>query len=120
MNTDKIIEKFSKIGLFDNENINQSTQSSNIYSFNTIVFPTIKRVMSTTISGGGWIKSKKQKLKENRINKLRKVQGLDPNVTLPEDEYVEGLISVQPLSAPILKNYYIDYIYEANIENRII
>lgn len=30
-------------------------------------------------------KSKKQQLKEDRINKLRKINGKDPNVKLPND-----------------------------------
>ena len=48
-------------------------------------------------------KSKKQQLKEDRINKLRKLDGKEPNVVLPNDTY-GGLV-------------YLDYIYGANSGN---
>lgn len=75
------------------------------------LLPIAKRIFSGTIAGGGWVKSKKQQLKENRINKLRKLEGKNPNVVLEKDEYIEGLVSVQPLSAPIGNLIYIDYKY---------
>ena len=39
--------------------------------FSAIQFPIVKRVLAKTLGGGGWIKSEKQQLKENRLNKLR-------------------------------------------------
>ncbi len=96
----------------------QSANTSNSNSFNTIQLPTVKRVMANTIGGGGWVKSKKQQLKEDRINKLRKLKGNKPNVKLEKDEYVEGLVSVQPLSAPIVQIFYADFKYETAEEKR--
>lgn len=80
-------------------------------SFSNIQFPTIQRVFAKTIGGGGWEKSKKQQLKEDRINKLRKLEGKKPNVKLEKDVYVEGLTSVQPLPAPTGYLTYLDYKY---------
>jgi hypothetical protein len=96
----------------------QSANTSNSNSFNTIQLPTVKRVMANTIGDGGWVKSKKQQLKEDRINKLRKLKGNKPNVKLEKDEYVEGLVSVQPLSAPIVQIFYADLKYETAEEKR--
>lgn len=88
-----------------------SVLDSNSGPFDSINFPIVKKVFVSTLGSDGWVKSKKQQLKEDRINKLRQLQGEEPNVILPEDEYVEGLISVQPLSAPIGKLFYMDYKY---------
>jgi len=85
---------------------------------NFSLLPLVKKIFATTISDGGWIKSKKQQLKEDRINKLRKVQGLEPNVELEKDEYVSGLIPVQPLSAPLGGIFYTDFKYETKKEER--
>lgn len=71
-------------------------------SFDKIQFPIIKTIMNSTLSGGGTIKSNKQKSKEDRINKLRKLKGKKPNIVLPDDEKIPGLIPVKPL--PKTKN----------------
>lgn len=121
---DKTIEKWSKTGLLEglkdlDANItSQSASTSTPTSFDSIQFPTVKRVMASTIGGGGWIKSKKQQLKEDRINKLRKLKGKKPNVNLEKDKYVEGLVSVKPLSAPIGNLTYMDFIFETEEERR--
>lgn len=107
---EKTIEKWSKLGLTEglsNQYVASVDPATN--SFDLIQFPMVKRVMSaTTIAGGGWVKSKKQQLKEDRINKLRKIKGLKPNVVLEKDQWVDGLVSVQPLSAPNPGLFYAD------------
>jgi hypothetical protein len=80
--------------------------------FETIQFPTIKQVMASTIGGGGWKKSKIQQLKEDRLNKLLKLNGEEPNVVLPNDEYVEGLVQVKPMSSPRIGLDYVYYYYK--------
>lgn len=82
------------------------------FPFSSFAFPLVKRVMTTTLAGG-WVKSKKQQLKENRINKLRKIKGLKPNIILPDDEYIDGLVAVQPLSAPVGQLFYMDFVYKS-------
>jgi len=86
-----------------------ATQSND--SFNSIQFPIVKKISATTLGGCGWVKSEKQILKESRINKLRQLKGEEPNVKLPEDEYQDGLVSVQPMSAPKCNLFYMDYKY---------
>lgn len=109
----KTIERWSALGLtnqidqlYGNQLSNNQTPS--IDSFEVIQFPTVKKISATTIAGGGWVKSKKQQLKEDRINKLRKIKGLKPNVVLEKDQWVDGLVSVQPLSAPNPGLFYAD------------
>lgn len=80
----------------------------------TLFFKNTLKISPKTIGGGCWIKTKKQQLKENRINKLRKIEGLKPNVILDNDEWEEGLISVKPLSTPISNLYYIDFKYNSD------
>ena len=79
-------------------------------TFETFSFPIIKNVQ-VTLAGGGWVKSKKQQLKEDRLNKLRKLIGQEPNIVLPKDKYIEGIIPVQPLSAPTTNLMYLDFNY---------
>lgn len=116
---DKTIQKWSALGLTEGltNQIDQlygnqlsNNQTPSIDSFEVIQFPTVKKISRTTI-GGGWVKSKKQQLKEDRINKLRKIKGLKPNVVLEKDQWVDGLVSVQPLSAPSLGLFYADIKY---------
>jgi hypothetical protein len=95
-----------------------STQSSDD-NFNNIQFPIVRQVSATTIGGGGWVKSKKQQLKEDRINKLRKIKGKKPNVKLEKDEWQDGLISVKPLSAPSPNLFYMDFTYSGNTNKNI-
>lgn len=73
------------------------------------LLPMAMRVSAQTIGLGGWQQSKKQKLKQSRLNKLRKLNGEEPNVILPDDEFVDGLVSVQPLSAPSPNLFYLDF-----------
>lgn len=88
----------------------KNTSSVTPNPFSSIAFPIVKKISATTLGGGGgWIKSQKQQLKENRLNKIRKVQGEEPNIILPDDEYVNGLIFVKPLSAPSGKLFFMDY-----------
>lgn len=88
------IDKWNKLGLLDGLTDFENFSGNTFNDFSTIQFPIIKRVFSKTLAGGGWIKSKKQQLKENRINKLRELEGKKPNVILPEDEYIDVLVSV--------------------------
>lgn len=90
--------------------IDHPSQPSTNDDFCSIQFPVVKRVSVSTI-GGGWEKSKKQQLKEDRINKLRKIKGKKPNVSLEKDLWVDGLIPVQPMSAPLGLSTYIDLKY---------
>jgi hypothetical protein len=94
--------------IWRNEIQNYTDKSNNPF----ISFPIVRLVMARTLSGDYWSKSKKQQQKENRINKLRQLQGEEP------DEYSPGLVSVQPMSAPIGKFYYADYNYETEEEKR--
>jgi len=62
---------------------------------------------------GGWCKSKTQKLKENRANKLRKIEGKEPNIVLVDDIYIDGIQPVTPvntLQTGLL--YFCDFKYE--------
>lgn len=113
------IEKWSKVGLLEglDENIINQPQVDNT-SFDSIQFPIVKRVASATLAEGGWTKSKKQQLKEDRINKIRKLEGKKPNVELENDEFVHGLVSVQPISLPNVNLFYMDFKYEPNIREK--
>jgi hypothetical protein len=126
---EKIIEKWSSImGKLTNENITDlsSMSSKNINSiqdelnandynrtnFSSITFPIAQRIMSYTLAGGGMRKSKKQQLKEDRINKLKELKGEEPNVVLPDDEEFDGLVSVMPMSSPCTSLLYMDFVYD--------
>jgi hypothetical protein len=88
-------------------------------NFDSISFPIVRRVMASTLGGGGWKKSKIQQLKEDRLNKLLKLKGEEPNVTLPNDEYVEGLVKVTPISSPKIDLGYVNYYYKNDEKNDI-
>ena len=88
-----------------------SDSFSNCNSFSSISFPLIRRVQATTLGGGGWIKSEKQKLKEDRINKINKIKGKKFDTILPNDKFIDGLISVIPMSMPSPTLFYFDYCY---------
>ena len=65
---------------------------------------------------GYWRKSKRQQLREDRLNKILKIEGKEPNRILSNDEYVEGidnLVPVQSLSTPKITLIYSDYKYES-------
>ena len=119
---EKILEKWSAI--FDTQkNFSGPIPDSGITSsqpidWNTFSFPIVKQFQAITLAGGGWVKSKKQKLKETRINKLRKVIGKKPNVILPNDQFINGLVSVQPLSAPTGQFFYMNYKYGKSIKQQ--
>jgi len=85
--------------------------TGNTFDWSKPLLPMSMRISATTIGSGGWIKSKKQQLKENRINKLRKLKGKKPNVVLPNDEFVQGIVSVKPLSAPTGQLFFMDFKY---------
>jgi len=96
---------------------NQPPQKPKDESFVPLL-PIVRKFSATTLGGGGWVKSKKNQLKEDRINKLRKLQGKKPNVKLEKDIFQEGLVSVQPLSAPTGNLFFIDYVTETEEEKR--
>jgi len=91
--------------------------------FSDIMFPMVRRISASTIGGGGMRKSNIQQLKENRINKIRLLEGKIPNIVLPDDEHFGGLISVTPMSSPSVSLFYMDYSYDSSItilkKNRI-
>jgi hypothetical protein len=89
---------------------NQPIQTSS-YNPSMSLLPVSMRISSQTLAGGGWQQSKKQKQKQDRLNKLRKLQGDEPNVVLPDDEFVDGLVSVQPLAGPTPHLFYLDFKY---------
>lgn len=105
----ELLEKYSgltSLTQFDNELID----SGNTENFPTL-FPMIAKVAARTIAMGGWYKSEIQQLKEDRLNKLKKLIGEVPDVVLPNDKYEEGLVSVQPLSGPTPNLMYFDFKY---------
>jgi hypothetical protein len=119
---DKILEKWST--LFESQkNFNGpipdsgSTPSQPI-DWNTFSFPIARKIEAITLAGGGWTKSKKQELKETRINKLRKIKGEKPNIVLPNDQFINGLVSVQPLSMPTGQFFYMDYKYGPTLKQQ--
>lgn len=52
------------------------------------------------------------------MNKLRQLKGEEPNVLLPNDEYIEGLVSVKPMSAPSGNLFYMN-MSESKEEKRL-
>lgn len=118
---DKILEKWKQV--LDPQNniigpIDSGSTTNHSIDWNTFSFPIVKKFQATTLAGGGWTKSIKQKLKESRLNKILKIQGKKPNVVLPNDEYVHGLVSVQPFSMPTGKIFYMDYKYGKSIKQQ--
>jgi len=91
---------------------NQPIQTSS-WDSSIPLLPIAMRVAAQTIGMGGWQQSKKQKQKQNRLNKLKKLKGEEPNVVLPDDEFVDGLLSVQPLSAPNVNLLYLNFKYKS-------
>ena len=75
------------------------------------LLPMAMKISAQTIGMGGTRKSEEQQLREDRANKIRQIEGDEPNIVLPDDEDVPGLVSVQPLSAPSGLLMYIDYKY---------
>lgn len=113
---DKIFKKMSKvIENFNQKNLSETHEND---IFDTIYFPIVKKVFSTTLANGGWYKSEKQQLKENRINKLRLLEGEKPNISLPDDMYINGLVSVKPLSTHLGSIFYMDYKYDTPIKTK--
>ena len=110
-------ENITDLSSMSSKNINsiQDELNANDYNrtnFSSIEFPIAKRIMSSTLAGGGMRKSKKQQLKENRINKLKELKGEEPNVVLPDDEEFDGLVSVMPMSSPCTSLLYMDFVYD--------
>jgi hypothetical protein len=132
LNKEEILKKWGDAGFLEglqsnNLNINRDdfdelfkntlAQQPNVPDpFQSIVFPMIRRVASATLAGGGTCKSKKQQQKEDRINKLRQLDGKEPNVILPDDDKYDGLVSVQPMSATSNQLFYVDYKYSTSQE----
>ena len=140
INKEKIYEKWSKAGLLEGlENaqknfVNRTTTltieeleeywkkqpiQTSSWDPSIPLLPVTIRVASKTIAMGGWQQSKKQKQKQDRLNKLRQLKGEEPNVVLPDDEYIDGLVSVQPLSAPKVNLLYLDFKYKTKYKPTI-
>jgi hypothetical protein len=133
---DKFYDRWSKLGLLDGlDNVQKNWMDQVLVNdrefgegiqpldnkgikdkpdFSGIIFPIVRRVSAQTLACGGWKQSNRQKLKQDRLNKLRKLQGDEPNIVLPDDEYTDGLVSVQPLSSPSPQLFYMDYNYTTN------
>lgn len=101
-----------------NKNIENDDNESKT-QFDSLSFPIIRRVMSNTIGANGFRKSTKQQQREDRINKLRVLNGDLPDIILPDDESY-GLISVTPLSAPNPNFSYFDFVYKYDDTDDII
>lgn len=97
------------LGILSDVNITPETGDT-LDQFPSLL-PIAMKVASHTVGAGGRRKSKAQQLRENRLNKLRQIGGKEPNVVLPDDEEVPGLVSVQPLSAPTGLLMYMDFKY---------
>jgi len=112
-------DKWSKLGLLKGLDSGHTWKNQMLVTDeiednqDTPLLPIAMRIAAHTIAGGGWHQSEKQKLKQNRLNKLRQLQGEEPNVILPDDEFDHGLVSVQPLSAPSSHLCYIDFAYKS-------
>lgn len=111
-------EYCQKISSFDGGIIVDTGATNTSFDWSQPLLPMVRKINTTSLASGGWIKSKKQQLKENRINKLRKIKGKKPNVVLPDDQWIDGLVSVKPLSAPIGQLFYIDFKYGSIKETR--
>ena len=99
--------------------ISESGVTNESSDFSLISFPTVRRVAAATIANGGWYKSDKQKLRESRANKLKVLKGEEPNVVLPDDIFVDGLVSVQPMAGlPIGQLMFLDFKYESKNESK--
>ena len=107
LDKEKIYDKWSKAGLLeglDNKQKNWMDQmlvndrgfgegeyqtldeeNENKLDFSFPLLPMAIKVSAQTLAGGGWQQSKKQKQKQDRLNKLRKLQGDEPNIVLPDD-----------------------------------
>lgn len=127
---EKITEKWNSImGKVTTENVTDLTSIHNKYpnivqdeisepsdsiinDFSDLMFPMVRRVFASTLSGGGSRKSNIQQLKENRINKLRLLEGKKPNVVLPDDVHYDGLVSVTPTTMPSGQIFYMDFKYD--------
>lgn len=109
-------EYCEKISSFDGGIIVDTGATNSSFNWNQPLLPIARKISTTTLGSGGWIKSKKQQLKENRINKLRKIKGKKPNVVLPDDQWVDGLVSVKPLSAPVGHLFYVDFKYGLSLK----
>lgn len=123
MKKKKINESFKKwepvlnnIGLGSNNafDILKNTTINDISNFE--LTQTILPIVVHSFGVGYWKKSKRQQLREDRLNKILKIEGKEPNRILPNDEYIEGidsLVPVQSLSTPKITLIYSDYKYES-------
>ena len=72
----------------------------------TITLPVAQRVFSKLLGDKALLD--KIKLRESRINKLRKLKGEEPNVVLDKPF---DIVEVKPVSGPIGHLYYMDFKY---------
>lgn len=118
--------------LEQNEILNSQSQifqdSGNTSDWNNFIFPVVKKIAATTIAGGGWIESEERKFQRARVQKLKRIlnkedfndvvskEEFDDIMTEKKDVFQEGLLSVQPLSAPTGVLFFMDYKYEDKSE----
>ena len=94
-------------------------------NFSGIIFPIVRRVATQTIGMGGETKERIEK--RSRIQKLKRILSDEEfSEIIDEETYKEilefkpeGLLSVQPLSAPIGHLMYVDYIYKSPDEKKV-
>lgn len=110
---------FSHLGI-PQQYFGTSGQSLKAEDFNTVPLPISKRINAQTI-GLDLVavkpmeismvpaKSDKQKLRESRINKIKQLEGEEPNVVLPDD-----------IKVPAGHMFYMDFTYTSgNTQNNI-
>jgi len=108
---------------------NQSQiDSGNTNWVNFPLLPIARKIVASTIGVGGWFESEERKSQRTRVQKLKRIlnkedfndvvskEEFDDIMTEKKDVYQEGLIPVQPLSAPTPTILFLDYKYENKSE----
>lgn len=98
-------------GILSNSTLPLSSHTDGFTTHIGSLLPIVKRISASTIGMGGTKKSETQQLRENRLNKLRQIDGKKHNVILPDDEDIPGLVSVQPMSSPSGNLMFMDFKY---------
>jgi hypothetical protein len=114
------------VQLMDNQ-MQQLTNSGDTGGFPSLL-PLAMRVAAKTIAGGEYVESEERISRRSRVQKLKRILDSETfSSTVSEEEYKEimtekkdvwedGLVSVQPLSAPTGKLFHMDFKYESTEE----
>jgi len=122
---------YSKSNCFDSGVCIPQNEQPSSTDWSNIVFPMVKRVVAKTLAGGGYVESDERIKRRKRIKKLERIldeeqfqeviskDEYDDIMIEKKDVYEQGLISVQPLSAPTgTLFYYMDFKYETDAEKK--